>query len=182
MTVSKFTFVLFLFVSLFAANKFVYAQNGVCRVTAYSIDSSIPHSASFSDSTLIREFNLKSDGNFIPGPFQHKESGITVFVTSRDLKAHFLAKNLRHLNWQFIYSKNHQIIVFTAAPQNQFMTSIGEGHQLAAILELTITKVTLSLLLAKKEKHVMINNETPNKSGMKDGVKHRDLLTRQSRD
>ena len=81
MTASKFTFVLFLFVSLFAANKFVYAQNGVCRVTAYSIDSSIPHSASFSDSTLIREFNLKFDGNFIPGPFQHKESGITVFVS-----------------------------------------------------------------------------------------------------
>ena len=44
------------------------------------------------------------------------------------------------------------------------MTNIGEGYQLVAILELTITKVTLLLLLAKKEKHVMINNDTPNKS------------------
>ena len=68
------------FALLFAASGFAHAQNGVCRVTAYSIDSSIPHSASFSDSTLIKEFNLKFDGDFIPGPIEHKESGITVFV------------------------------------------------------------------------------------------------------
>lgn len=78
--VSKFTFLLFFFVLLFAANKSVYAQNGVCRVTAYSIDSSITHSPSFSDPTLIREFTLKFEGNFIPPPIEHKESGITIFV------------------------------------------------------------------------------------------------------
>lgn len=68
------------FVLLFAASGSAYAQSGVCRVTVYSIDSSIPHSASFSDSNLIREFNLKFEDNFIPGPIEHKESGITVFV------------------------------------------------------------------------------------------------------
>ena len=81
MTASKFTTCLFFFFLLFVAREVVHAQNGVCRVTAYSIDSSIPHSASFSDSTLIKEFNLKFEGNFIPEPFQHKESGITIFVS-----------------------------------------------------------------------------------------------------
>ena len=80
MTVSKLTTFLFFLVLLCAARGVVCAQNAVCRVTAYSIDSSIPHSASFSDSNLVREFNLKLDGNFMPDPFEHKESGITVFV------------------------------------------------------------------------------------------------------
>ena len=81
MTASKFTTILFFFVLLFVAKEVVHAQNGVCRVTAYSIDSSIPHSASFSDANLIREFNFRFGDNFIPEPFEHKESGITVFVS-----------------------------------------------------------------------------------------------------
>jgi hypothetical protein len=81
MTASKFTTFLFFFVLLFVAKEVAHAQNGVCRVSVYSIDSSIPHSATFSDSSLIREFNLKFEDNFVPEPFQHKESGITVFVS-----------------------------------------------------------------------------------------------------
>ena len=77
----KFTTFLFFFVLLFAANESSHAQNEVCRVTAYSINSSIPHSASFSDSTLIGEFNLKFGDDIILERFQHKESGINISVS-----------------------------------------------------------------------------------------------------
>ena len=92
MIVSRFTILLFPFLFLFAAKEVVHAQNGVCRVTAYSIDSSIPHSASFSDSTLIKEFNLKFEGNFIPEPFKHKESGITIFVSVTRFESKLFSK------------------------------------------------------------------------------------------
>jgi len=91
MSVSKFT-TFWSFLLLFAASGFAHAQNGVCRVTAYSINSSIPHSASFSDPTLIREFNLKFEGNFIPQPFQHKESGITIFVSVTRFESELFSK------------------------------------------------------------------------------------------
>jgi hypothetical protein len=92
MSVSKFT-TFCSFVLLFAASGFAHAQKGVCRVTAYSIDSSMPHSASFSDSTLIKEFNLKFDGDFIPEPLQHEESRINIFVSVTRFESKLFSKN-----------------------------------------------------------------------------------------
>ena len=93
MIISKFTILLFLFLLLFAAKEVARGQGGICRVTAYSINSSMPHSPSLSDSILIKEFNLKFKGdNFIPEPFQHKESGITVFVSAIRFQSELFSK------------------------------------------------------------------------------------------
>jgi hypothetical protein len=86
MTVSKFT-TFFSFVLLFAASEFAHAQNAVCRVTAYSVDHSIPHAASFSDSTFVGEFDLKFEGSMIVERFQHKESGVGIFVNVTRIKS-----------------------------------------------------------------------------------------------
>ena len=77
---SKFT-TLFSVVLLLAASEFAYAQNGVCRVTAYSIDSTIPDYIRYSDPVPIGEFELKFEGSMIVESFQHKESGITITAT-----------------------------------------------------------------------------------------------------
>ena len=79
MTASKLT-TFFSFVLLFAASSFAHAQNGVCRVTAYSVDHSIVHSPIFSASTLVGEFDLKFEGSMILESFQHKESGVGISV------------------------------------------------------------------------------------------------------
>jgi hypothetical protein len=86
MIISKFT-PLFSFVLLLATNGFAHAQSGVCRVTAFSIDHSIPHSASFSDPAFVGEFELKFKGSMIFERFQHKESRVTVFVNITRVKS-----------------------------------------------------------------------------------------------
>jgi hypothetical protein len=65
---------------LLAASEFAGAQNGVCRVTAYSIESSIPDYTRYSDPALVGEFDLKFEGSMIVERFQHKESGLGIFV------------------------------------------------------------------------------------------------------
>lgn len=81
MIVSKFTIFLFFFVLLFAANELASAQETVCRVTTFSIDSST-HQPIYSSSALIAEFDLKIEGNPNPQTFQHKETGITISVNA----------------------------------------------------------------------------------------------------
>jgi len=77
MTMSKFT-TLFSIVLLLAAGGFAQAQDGVCRVTAYSVDSTIPDYIRYSDPALVGEFRLKFKGSMIVESFQHKESGVTI--------------------------------------------------------------------------------------------------------
>ena len=86
MTISKFT-TLFSSVLLLAASGFAHAQSGVCRVTAFSIDHSIPHSAILSDPAFVGEFELKFKGSMIVERFQHKESGVTLFVNITRVKS-----------------------------------------------------------------------------------------------
>ena len=91
MTASKLT-TFFSFVLLFAASSFAHAQNGVCRVTAYSVDHSIVHSPIFSASTLVGEFDLKFEGTMISKWFQHKESEVEISVVVTRMKSIVLSK------------------------------------------------------------------------------------------
>jgi hypothetical protein len=74
---SKFT-TLFSIVLLLAASGFAQAQDGVCRVTAYSVDSAIPDYIRYSDPAPVGEFRLKFKGSMIVESFQHKETGVRV--------------------------------------------------------------------------------------------------------
>jgi len=86
MTTSKYT-LLFSFVLLLAASEFARAQNGVCRVTVFSVDHSIPHSARFSDPVLIGEFELNIKGSMLVHRLPHKETGVSVIVGIMRLKS-----------------------------------------------------------------------------------------------
>ncbi len=77
---SKFT-TLFSIVLLLAASEFAHAQNGVCRVTAYSIDSTILDYIRYSDPIPVGEFKLKFEGSMIVEKFQHRESGVTIIAS-----------------------------------------------------------------------------------------------------
>ena len=91
MTVSKFA-TLFSLVLLVTASEFAHAQSGVCRVTAFSIDHSIPHSASFSDPGPVGDFDLKFKGTVIVERFQHKETGMDVYVSVQKFESKLFSK------------------------------------------------------------------------------------------
>ena len=77
MAISKFTTLLCVAL-LLMASKSTHAQNGVCRVTAFSIDSTIPDYIRYSDAAPVGEFRLKFEGSMIVENFEHKESGVRI--------------------------------------------------------------------------------------------------------
>jgi hypothetical protein len=75
-----------------AKSELTDTKNGVCRVTAFLIDHSIPHSAIFGDPTFVGEFELKFKGTMIVERLPHKESGIDIIASVTRMKSTVLSK------------------------------------------------------------------------------------------